>query len=115
MWVILEVEYVKLHYKKIILLQHFFPSTFKNRCNRGACSNAFETAGIGNHITAFQHRRFINRCNRGPIVVVSKTASIGSPIAAFSNRHYRPKLPIFLFIFLFEKILSQCFKSVAIS
>ena len=77
----------------------------------------FETAGIGNPITAFQHRRFIYRYNRRPITTVSKTVGIGSSIAVFSNHRYRSELMILKkkkFIFLFEKILSRRFKSAII-
>ena len=94
----------------------FFPALLKTTVIEEPVAELFETVGIGNPITAFQHWRFINRCNRRPIVAVSKTAGIGSPVAAFSNRYYRLELLIFFFliIFLFEKILSWHFKSVVI-
>ena len=84
-------------------MQSFFLDAFKNYYNRGACSSAFETIGIGNPIIAPQNWCFINRCNRRPIAAVSKNTSIGSLIAAFYNHCYRLGL-LFFFFFLITLI-----------
>ena len=83
-------------------MQSFFLDAFKNYYNRGACSSAFETIGIGNPIIAPQNWCFINRCNRRPIAAVSKNTSIGSLIATFYNHCYRLGLLFFFFFNYFN-------------
>ena len=78
----------------------FFSILLKTAVTEELVVVLYETAGIRNPITAFQHWCFINYCNMRPIAVVSKTASIGSPIVAFSNCRYRSKLSIFYNYFL---------------
>ena len=67
--------------KKLGYPSVFFPILLKTTVIEKPVPAFFETAGIGNPITADQNRRFTNCCNRRPIATIFKNAGIGSPIA----------------------------------